>query len=54
MEFKFLNENGQEGVVVNVLDVVFGCDYNEVLIYQVVVVYQVNVCQGNCVQKDCE
>ena len=32
MELKLLNENGQEGAVVNASDVVFGRDYNEALI----------------------
>jgi len=54
MELKLLNENGQEGAVVNASDVVFGRDYNEALIQQVVVAYQANARQGNRAQKDRE
>lgn len=36
-----------------VFEIIFGCDFNEVLVYQVVVVYVVGVCQGICVQKIC-
>ena len=54
MELKLLNENGQEGAVVNASDVVFGRDYNEALIHQVVVAYQANARQGNRAQKDRE
>ncbi|MEX3605328.1 MAG: 50S ribosomal protein L4 [Burkholderia sp.] len=54
MELKLLNENGQEGASVNASDVVFGRDYNEALIHQVVVAYQVNARQSNRAQKDRE
>ncbi len=54
MELKLLNENGQEGAAVNASDVVFGRDYNEALIHQVVVAYQANARQGNRAQKDRE
>lgn len=54
MELKLLNGNGQEGAVVNASDVVFGRDYNEALIHQVVVAYQANARQGNRAQKDRE
>ncbi|MBU9382765.1 50S ribosomal protein L4 [Burkholderia gladioli] len=54
MELKLLNENGQEGASVNASDVVFGRDYNEALIHQVVVAYQANARQGNRAQKDRE
>lgn len=54
MELKLLNSNGQEGAVVNASDVVFGRDYNEALIHQVVVAYQANARQGNRAQKDRE
>jgi len=54
MELKLLNENGQEGAVVNASDVVFGRDYNEALIHQIVVAYQANARQGNRAQKDRE
>ncbi|MBU9171155.1 50S ribosomal protein L4 [Burkholderia gladioli] len=54
MELKLLNGNGQEGASVNASDVVFGRDYNEALIHQVVVAYQANARQGNRAQKDRE
>ncbi|MEX3581889.1 MAG: 50S ribosomal protein L4 [Burkholderia sp.] len=54
MELKLLNENGQEGASVNASDVVFGRDYNEALVHQVVVAYQANARQGNRAQKDRE
>jgi large subunit ribosomal protein L4 len=54
MELKLLNEQGQEGAVVNASDVVFGRDYNEALIHQVVVAYQANARAGNRAQKDRE
>jgi large subunit ribosomal protein L4 len=54
MELKLLNANGQEGAAVNASDVVFGRDYNEALIHQVVVAYQANARLGNRAQKDRE
>ncbi|WP_042302585.1 50S ribosomal protein L4 [Paraburkholderia kururiensis] len=52
MELKLLNANGQEGAAVNASDVVFGRDYNEALIHQIVVAYQANARSGNRAQKD--
>jgi len=54
MELKLLNANGQEGAGVNASDVVFGRDYNEALIHQVVVAYQANARSGDRAQKDRE
>ena len=54
MELKLLSANGQEGVGVNASDVVFGRDYNEALIHQVVTAYQANARSGNRAQKDRE
>jgi large subunit ribosomal protein L4 len=54
MELKLLNADGQEGAGVNASDVVFGRDYNEALIHQVVVAYQANARSGNRAQKDRE
>ncbi|SAL46712.1 50S ribosomal protein L4 [Caballeronia humi] len=54
MELKLLSANGQEGAGVNASDVVFGRDYNEALIHQVVVAYQANARSGNRAQKDRE
>ena len=54
MELKLLNANGQEGAAVTASDVVFGRDYNEALIHQVVVAYAANARSGNRKQKDRE
>lgn len=52
MELKLLNDQGQESAGVNASDVVFGRDYNEALIHQIVVAYQANARSGNRAQKD--
>jgi large subunit ribosomal protein L4 len=54
MELKLLSANGKEGAGVNASDVVFGRDYNEALIHQVVTAYQANARSGNRAQKDRE
>jgi large subunit ribosomal protein L4 len=54
MELKLLNEQGQAGAGVNAADTVFGRDYNEALIHQVVVAYAANARSGNRKQKDRE
>src|SRR5476651_906068 len=51
MELKLLSANGQEGTGVNASDVVFGRDYNEALIHQLVTAYQANARSGNRAQK---
>lgn len=54
MELKLINEQGQEASVVQASDVLFGREYNEALIHQVVVAYQANARSGNRAQKDRE
>ncbi len=54
MELKLLNEQGQAGTNVAAADTVFGRDYNEALIHQVVVAYAANARGGNRKQKDRE
>src|ERR1700751_6462170 len=54
MELKLLNANGQEGAGVTASDAVFGRDYNEALIHQIVVAYQATARSGNRAQKDRE
>jgi len=54
MELKLLNEQGQAGAAVNAADTVFGRDYNEALIHQIVVAYAANARSGNRKQKDRE
>jgi large subunit ribosomal protein L4 len=52
MELKVLNDQGQSSGTVNAVDTVFGRDYNEPLIHQVVVAYQANARSANRAQKD--
>jgi large subunit ribosomal protein L4 len=52
MELKLLNDQGQAASNVAAPDTIFGRDYNEALIHQVVVAYQANARSGNRKQKD--
>jgi large subunit ribosomal protein L4 len=52
MELTLLNAAGQASGTVQATDVVFGRDYNEPLIHQVVVAYQANARSANRAQKD--
>ncbi|MEO7577392.1 MAG: 50S ribosomal protein L4 [Massilia sp.] len=54
MELKLLNEQGQAGSNVAAADTVFGRDYNEALIHQIVVAYAANARSGTRTQKDRE
>lgn len=54
MELKLLQDNGQLGAGVAASPEVFGRDYNEALVYQIVVAYQANARSGNRKQKDRE
>ena len=54
MELKLLNAQGQVASNVAAADTVFGRDYNEALIHQVVVAYAANARSGNRKQKDRE
>jgi large subunit ribosomal protein L4 len=54
MQLELLNEQGQAASKVDVPDTVFGRDYNEDLVHQVVVAYQANARQGTRAQKDRE
>ena len=54
MELKLINEQGQEASRLSASDVLFGREYNEALIHQVVVAYQANARSGNRAQKDRE
>lgn len=51
MELKLLNAQGQAGSNVVAADTIFGRDYNEALIHQVVVAYQANARSGDRKQK---
>lgn len=52
MELKLINEQGQEASRLQASDVLFGREYNESLIHQVVVAFQANARSGNRAQKD--
>ncbi len=52
MELKLLNEQGQPAAKVEAPDTIFGRDFNEPLVHQVVVAYQANARSGNRAQKD--
>jgi large subunit ribosomal protein L4 len=52
MQVDLLNEQGLAAAKVDVPDTVFGREYNESLIHQVVVAFQANARQGTRAQKD--
>ena len=52
MQLELLNEQGQATAKVDAPDTVFGRDYNEALVHQIVVAYQANARQGTRAQKD--
>lgn len=51
MELKLLNEQGQASATLQASDALFGREYNEALIHQVVVAYMANARSGNRAQK---
>jgi large subunit ribosomal protein L4 len=51
MDIKLLNAQGQESASIAASDAVFGREYNEALIHQIVVAYQANARSGNRAQK---
>ena len=52
MDLKLLNEQGQAAATFSAPDTIFGRDFNEALIHQVVVAFQANARAGNRAQKD--
>jgi len=52
MELKLINEQGQEASRLEASDTLFGREYNEALVHQVLVAYQANARSGNRAQKD--
>jgi len=52
MELNLLDQSGQACAKVEAPDTIFGREYNEPLIHQVVVAYQANARSGNRAQKD--
>jgi len=51
MELKLIGENGAAASSVQASDIVFGREYNEPLVHQLVVAYQANARQGTRAQK---
>ncbi len=54
MELKLINDAGQAAATLSASDALFGRDYNEALVHQVVVAYQANARLANRKQKDRE
>jgi len=54
MELKLINDTGASAATLSASDTLFGRDYNEALVHQVVVAYQANARSGNRAQKDRE
>lgn len=54
MELTLINDQGQQASTVSASDSLFGRDFNEALVHQVVVAYQANARSGNRKQKDRE
>ena len=52
MELKLINDQGQASATLQASDAIFGREYNEALIHQLVVAYQANARSGNRAQKD--
>jgi len=52
MELKVINEQGMEAAKLQASDVLFGRDFNEALVHQIVVAYQANARSGDRQQKD--
>jgi large subunit ribosomal protein L4 len=52
MELKVINEQGQEAAKLQASDVLFGRDFNEALVHQIVVAYQANARSADSKQKD--
>ncbi|GAB1235261.1 50S ribosomal protein L4 [Ferrigenium sp. UT5] len=51
MELKVINENGKPGASIKASDDLFGREYNEALVHQLVVAYQANARSANSKQK---
>jgi|TARA_B110000503_G_scaffold49734_1_gene80714 large subunit ribosomal protein L4 len=52
MQVELLNDQGEAASNVDVPDTIFGREYNESLVHQIVVAYQANARQGTRAQKD--
>jgi large subunit ribosomal protein L4 len=51
MDLKLINDSGKPAATMSGPDAVFGRDYNEALIHQIVIAYQANARSGNRAQK---
>jgi len=51
MELKILNDQGQSAATVAASDTLFGRDFNESLVHQIVIAYQANARKGTRAQK---
>jgi len=51
MDIKLLNDQGQSSAVFSAPDTVFGRDFNEALVHQIVIAFQANARSGNRAQK---
>lgn len=51
MELKVISENGKAGASINASDDLFGREYNEALVHQLVTAYQANARSANSKQK---
>ena len=54
MQVELLNDQGQASAKYDAPETVFGREYNEDLVHQIVVAYQANARQGTRAQKDRE
>ena len=54
MQLELLNEQGQAASKIDAPEIVFGREYNEALVHQIVVAFQANARQGTRAQKDRE
>ena len=52
MQIDFMNDQGQPGDKVDAPDTLFGREYNEALVHQIVVAFQANARQGTRAQLD--
>lgn len=52
MELNMINQEGQEAAKLQASDLLFGRDFNEALIHQIVVAFQANARSGDRAQKD--
>lgn len=52
MELKMINDKGQDAAALVASDALFGREYNEALVHQIVTAYMANARSGNRAQKD--